>query len=477
MLSRNTSHFAGSTVIGRSLPAIGCALLSLLMPAATVLAQQREVTSATTTPSASAAIPLTLAAAVEMALHHNRHLQLAQLAIRDSDEQKTIAKSHFYPTISNQSSVLHITELQGVVIPAGAFAHGGAAGLVPAETIRLDQGASTTYTSGTGLTQPITQAFKIRAGVQAADADLNAAKIRATDAEDAVALQVHQLYYQILIEQARGEAADAAVSAAAQAEQENQTGLAEGRLLQDAELLSRTDLLDKQQAALVSRLALDDLMLQLDDALGSPLGTKYALDPNSLGDSPSVPARADAIALVLSKSPKILEAQQTVDKAKAGVAAARDEYIPNVTGLARYSYQDGLPFFSRNFGTFGAMVTYDLFNGGAREAGLKDARIRLAMAETALKQAENDATLELSSAYDKVEQLQQLVSVTTQALEAREETLRIRRSRAEATAELPSGVAAAQAAVSSARMNVLNSRLNLYLVQNNIQRLLGNRPY
>ncbi len=475
MLSRDTSHIIGSTRREVHLAAHGCALLWLFVATVVLPAQQDTVVSVAAAPPSPVGTRLTLSAAVEIALHHNRHLQLAQLAVRDSGEQKTIAQSHFYPTIANQSSVLHITELEGVVIPAGAFAH-GSAGLVPSDTIRLDQGASTTYTSGTGLTQPITQAFKIRAGVQAASADLNVAKIRAADAENAIALQVHQLYYGILIEQARGDAAVAAVQAAAQVEQENRNGLADGRLLEDAELLSRTDLLDKQQAVLVSHLALDDLMLQFDDALGAPLGTKYVLDLDALGDLPAVPSRVEAIALVLSKSPKILEARQTVEKAKAGIAAARDEYIPNVTGMARYSYQDGLPFFARNFGTFGAMVTYDLFNGGAREATLKDARIHLTMAETDLKQTEDDATLELSSAYDKVEQLQQLVGVATQALEAREETLRIRRSRAEATAELPSGVAAAQAAVSSARMNVLNARLNLYLAQCNLQRLLGNRP-
>ena len=454
----------------------GCASLCLLLHSTALVAQQTANVSTDARAPQTQPIHLTLSAAVQLALQHNHHIALAQLAVRDSEEQKKIAQSHFYPNLSNQSSVLHITELEGVVIPPGAFAHGGTAGLVPPQTVIIDQGAATTYTSGTGLTQPITQAFKIRAGVEAANADLSSAKIQSSDAENAISLQVHQLYYGILIEQQRGEAAQAAVDAAAQVEQDNSRGLAEGRLLEDAELLSRTDLLDKQQSALVSRLALDDLMLQFDDALGSPLGTKYALDSDSLGDPPALPTRSDATTQVLNTNPKVLMARQTVEKAKAGLAAARDEYIPNVTGIARYSYQDGLPFFARNFGTFGAMVTYDLFNGGAREASLKDARIKLSMAETDLEQTEDDAKLELSSAYDKVEQLEQLRSVTKQALDAREETLRIKTSREKATAELASTVASARAAVAAAHMNELNAQLNLYLAQNNILRLLGKRP-
>jgi outer membrane protein TolC len=475
MKSRNSAHFLDSVRAYRGLSLAGCASLFLFMHGAILAGQQSTGGALENAPHAQPA-HLTLAAAVQLALQHNRHIALAKLAVHDSEEQKRIAQSHFYPNLSNQSSVLHITELEGVVIPPGAFAHGGTAGLVPSQTVVIDQGAATTYTSGTGLTQPMTQAFKIHAGVEAANADLNSAKIQSSDAENAISLQVHQLYYDILIEQQRGEAAQAAVDAAEQVEQDNSRGVAEGHLLEDAELLSRTDLLDKQQGALVSHLALDDLMLQLDDALGSPLGTKYILDSESLGDLSALPTRSDATAQLLGSNPKVLVARQTVEKAKAGVAAARDEYIPNITGIARFSYQDGLPFFARTFGTFGAMVTYDLFNGGAREASLKDARIKLTMAQTDLEQTEDDAVLELSSAYDKVEQLQQLLTVTKQALDARQETLRIKISREKATAELASTVASARSAVAAARMNMLNAQLNLYLAQNNIQRMLGKRP-
>jgi outer membrane protein TolC len=174
--------------------------------------------------------------------------------------------------------------------------------------------------------------------------------------------------------------------------------------------------------------------------------------------------------------PAILSARQTVEKAKAGVTAARDEYIPDLTGVARYSYQSGLPFFVHNFGTFGAVFTYNLFDGGGREAKLQEARINLTMAQTQLKQVEADVSIEMSAAYDKAEQLEQLVGVTTQSLEAREESLRIQSERAKANAQLASGVATARAALTSAHMNVLNSQLNLSLARDSILRLLGARP-
>jgi outer membrane protein TolC len=422
------------------------------------------------------AVHLTLPAAVDMAIAHNRKLTLARLAIHESEEQKRIAQSHYYPGIRNESAVLHITELEGIVFPPGSLSHGTVAGPVPAETLRIDQGAATSYTSGTGLDQPFTQMFKIRAGVRAADADLTTARIQAADAEDTIALQVHQLYFNYLIEQLNRSTAEDAVKASTLTEEENQKELQEGHLLANAELSSRADLLDKRRAVLISTLNLDDLTLQLDDVLGLPFGTKLELDPNGLGELPAVPARDAAIQEVLEKSPTVLAARQTVEKARAGVSAARDAYIPNITGIARYSYQSGLPFLLHNFGTFGASFTYDLFDGGAREANLRDARIKLTMAETQLAQDEDDVRVELSAAYDKVEQLEELLKVSQLMLETREESYRIVIQQAQVDAALESSVASAHSATTSARLGVLSSQLSLYLAQSNIKKLLGQMP-
>jgi outer membrane protein TolC len=428
-------------------------------------------------PAPGAAVHLTLPAAVDMALAHNHKIQLAHLSVRDNEEKKRLAQSHYYPVLKNDSAVHHITELEGIVLPAGALSHGTSAGPIPAETLRIDQGASTSYTSFTELAQPLTQLFRIRAGVEAADSDLAASRIQADDSENSIALQVHQLYYGYLIEQLQGDAAQDAVDAAAFAETENQQALQEGKLLADAELASRATLLEDQRSVLVSKLNLDELTLQLDDALGLPMGTRVLLDPDSLGNLPALPSREEAIAAMMKKNPFVLTAQQDVDKAKAGMNAAHDAYIPDITGYARYDYQSGLPFFLHNFGSFGASFSYDLFDGGAREANVRDAKVKLSMAETALAQAENDARIQVSTAYDKVNLLEELLKVANLTLEAREETLRIQTQRAGVQAELASGVAGARAQTTTAKAAVLEAKLDLYLAQNNILKLLGEQPH
>jgi len=421
-------------------------------------------------------VSLTLPKAVELAMQQNRRLKLAHLSVAESETKRSIARSSYYPHISNQSTVLHLTELEGVVIPAGAFGNPTATGLIPGQTLRLDQGSLTAYTSGTGLTQPITQMFKIRAGDRAAAADVRIAEINETDAENSISLFVHQLYFDILTAQAHLDAAKQSASAASINEAENMRAVAEGKSLDVAALQAHAAYLDRQQAVLTQRLAIDDAMLQFDDVLGLPLGTRLILDGESLGLPPTLPSRSEAIAAFKASNPKVLSARQTVEKAKAAVSAARDAYIPDISGLARYSYQSGVPFLVHNFGTFGGLFTYDLFDGGAREAKLKQAKIELQMAETQLQQTESDVAIQISAAYDKTEQLQQLVSVVDEALKARTEASRISAQRVTQNAELASSAAKDDAAVYDTKASLLEARLGLFLAQDNIQQMLGHLP-
>ena len=88
----------------------------------------------------NAPMPLTLSQAIDLALKQNRELKLAQLAVVDSQHKKEIARSAYYPLIRNESKLTHITDLAGVEIPAGAFGNHPDTGLIPGQTLFLDQG-------------------------------------------------------------------------------------------------------------------------------------------------------------------------------------------------------------------------------------------------------------------------------------------------------------------------------------------------
>jgi outer membrane protein TolC len=423
-----------------------------------------------------APMQLTLSQAIDLALKQNRDLKLAQLAVVDSQHKKEVARSSYFPHVTNQSEVLHITELAGVEIPAGAFGNHPATGLIPGQNLFLDQGALTSYTSGTGLTQPLTQMFKIRASNRAATADINMAKEEVTQTENAVALKVRQLYYDILIAQLKQQAAAEEVSASQVKVEESMSDVERGNALDVAVLEGRASALDARQSALTQRLQIHDLTISLNDLMGLPLNTGLALSADASPTPIPIPSREDCIRIAQEHSPQIQSARQSVVKAKAGLSAAKDAYIPDITGLARYSYQSGIPFLVHNFGTFGVSFTYDLFDGGRRVAEIKDSRTLLSEAELNLAKIEDEVTVQVETAYDKVEQLQDLAGVAAEALKAREEASRVTDRRFEQNAALASARAEAHAKALSAQASYLEATLGLSLAQGDLKRTMGELP-
>src|SRR5262245_2446362 len=153
-------------------------------------------------PEKPAARRITLREAVDLALARNHAVRLAQLSVDEKDRVKEVAKSAYFPQVRNDTTVVHLTDTQLVEIPAGGLGVVGNT-LVPPQTLILNQGGLTAVTNGTGVVQPLTQLLKVRAANDIARAEAEATRGKARGLEDETALRVHQIYYRILIADAR----------------------------------------------------------------------------------------------------------------------------------------------------------------------------------------------------------------------------------------------------------------------------------
>jgi outer membrane protein TolC len=425
---------------------------------------------------ANAAMELTLPQAIDLALKQNRNLQLAQLAVVESEQKKKIARADYFPRINNESTAIHVSEIQQLVVPEGALGVDPAGGPIPAKTAVIGQGTFTAYTSGTGLSQPLTQMFKVHNESRAATADINTAKIQVDQAEDDIALKVRQLYYGILIAQSKQKAAQEEADAAEVESQESTSSVEQGSAMEVVALDSHAALLGAKQTVLTQNLQIRDLTLELNDLLGLPLHTQLHLRDDPSVASASIPARDDCLRTARQQSPEIREALQAVEKEQAGLAAAKDAYIPDVSGFARYSYQSGIPFLVHNFGTFGVVFTYELFDGGRRNAEIGESRTMLSKAELTLANVEEEVTVQVETAYDKVEQMQSLVTVAEELLKARAEAARVADRQFEQNKVLASVRAEAAAKTSLAQASLLEAKLGLSLAQGELESAMGEIP-
>src|SRR5215469_16324977 len=147
-------------------------------------------------------LKLRLDDAVQLALKHNHSVRIASLKVEEEQHAKEVARSAYLPVLRNDTSFGHVTDTQFIEIPAGSFGSVGSYAIPPRDHI-INQGGVNIFTSGTSLTQPLTELFKIKAANDAARAEVEASKGKARSVNDQVALKVRQLYYKILVVQSQ----------------------------------------------------------------------------------------------------------------------------------------------------------------------------------------------------------------------------------------------------------------------------------
>lgn len=417
---------------------------------------------------------LKLEEAVHLALQQNRDLKIARLRVKENESKKAAAHSDYLPTITNQSNVLHITELQNITLPAGSFGSIGGANLPP-QSISVEQGKQTLYSSGTMITQPLTQLLRIHQENRVAATEIATSQDELKNAENQVALQVHALYFGILVAQLQKKAAEQEASFAAESLRENENDIHNGSALQVAEIRSRAELLQGQQSVLTAELQVQDYMTELNDLLGLPLDTRLELDPD-VETSFGTLAKADYIKAAWDENPEIRAAEEAVAKARAGVAAAKTAYIPDITVFARHSYQDGVPFFVRNFGTFGVNMSYTLWDFGKRRAQVREHATQLAEAEENRERLKEKVAVDVERSYHKLERTESLVNVATQVARLRQESERLATQQAAQGVVLISDVRRATAANYTAKAELLQARLGYLLARAELERTVGRAP-
>ena len=423
-----------------------------------------------------APIRLTLDQAINLALKQNHSVRLRSLSVEQMQSKKEEARSNYLPQIKTSGGLFHVTELEGVVIPAGTFGNYPSTGPVPSKSLTIDQGSDTAYTGGVGLEQPLTQLFRIHQANVAAKEDVLVAKTQLDQTQDAIALQVRQLYYNILINEQKARASHDQLDAAQIKDEESRSGVTRGNALEVSALDTKASILQAQQESLTLRLQGDDLRRQLADSLGLPVNTPIDLDPATAAEALNIPSRVDAVRIALDLNQDLRVARQTLVKAQAGLTAAKDAYIPDVTALSRYSYQSGVPLLVHNFGTFGFALSYDLFDGGRREAKVREARSDVHSAEVDVDKVQSEIEVQVQSIYDRIDELKQMVEVAEQVVNVRMEAARLADRQFEQNAALNSARSQAHANLANATASLLETNYGLSLAKADLQRTIGQIP-
>ena len=420
---------------------------------------------------------ITLPEAVQLALKHNHDIRIAGYTVEEKEQAKRIAKSAYFPTIHNDSIYSHVTTTEFFELKGGEL--GTVAGTpIPAANKIINQGGVNIATSGTQVTQPLTDLFKVRKEKDLAQAELKASRQKAQLAKNDVALTVHQVYYTILIAQAHRSATEARIKASEALQSERVEQVKFGSALEQESIESRAQVLQAKQEILTTDFQLSDLKLKLNDLIGLPLPTTLDLDAN-VPEYQETCQRQECVTTAEASHPEIGAARAEVEKAQAAIGLAKtDLWVPNVEAFARYSYQDNVPFLflAHNFGTFGVHFGYDLFDGGRKRATVREHQSQLAQAKENLAKLTDAVELAVETAYNKLERTQQMLKVSEEVLALRTESNRVRQQELIRGAALNSQADTATAQEFDAQALLLQSRMDYLQAHDELLDAMGSTP-
>ena len=412
--------------------------------------------------------------AVELALKHNHVVRIAAYSVEEKKHSKDIARSAYFPLLRNDSNVAQLTDTQFIGIPAGSLGTVGGTP-IPEQAAVVNQGALTILTSGTQLTQPLSELWKVKSANDVARAEFDETRSKARQTENEVALKVHQLYYRILILQSHKEAALAKIQASEALQTERMQQVKFGSTLEEEAIESRAQSLESKQDLLTTDLQLSDFTMQLNDAIGLPLTTPLVLD-TAVRQVGSTCDREQCLRVAEESHPEIAEARAQVEQATAAVRLAKRQYIPDIEAFARYSFQNNVPFLVHNFGTFGVHFGYDLFDGGRRNAAIAEREAQLHKAEENLARVKEEVELRVQTAYNKLERTRQMMKVSEQLLALRTESHRVSVQQVQEGSALRSQADMTAARELEAKAMFLQSQLEYIQANDEMTEAMGQTP-
>lgn len=426
------------------------------------------------TPSPIPARAITLDEAVALAREHNHVVRLAALEVTEREQAKEAARSAYFPSVRNDSAVVRVSDTQLVELPAGSLGQIGGT-LIPSQRLIINQGGLTFSSSSTGAVQPLTQLLKIRAANDVARAELQASRDKARGVDNDVTLRTHQMFYRILVAEARRSAVVARRDASTELQGERVQQVKYGSAL-DVDLIeSRAQSLQATQELLTIDLQVSDLRLQFNDLIGMPLDTKLTLVPTAAAVRESC-ERDECVKIALESHPEIAEARAVVDKADSALRLARYEFVPDVEAFARYTFHSQSAFFASRFATVGVHLSYDLFDGGKRRATIRERQAQLARAHENLARLRDEVEVRVQTAYNKLDRTRQMVAVSQELVTLREESRRVTTEQLTRGAALRSTVGATLAQELEAKALLLQSRLDYVQAVAEMDDAIGRNP-
>jgi multidrug efflux pump subunit AcrB/outer membrane protein TolC len=418
---------------------------------------------------------ITLDEAVALATRQSSTAKLAHLKTKEMDARVTEARANYFPVLSNESDAAHLRSIEHMEIPMGALGVYQIPSIfpIPGKNVSLPLGHHDFLLSTTTAAQPLTQFFKIHAGVNVARAEAGIARDDERRANHEITLKMKQLYYGLLSAERRQQAAELRIAAGEERLGEARNGVEAGAVLELKVLEGQAQIAEARHALGSLEDAISDMKVEFNNLTSLPLENEMELVPPE-PETSDVTA-GDLETEALADNPEVAAAEETLKKARAGLSAAHAEYIPEIGAFAQYVHQDGVPLLTENNGLVGLRMNWTLLEFGKRSGQVHERRAQVAEAEENLRQVENRVRVDIEKEVRKLRRAETGLEAAHESVAARAEMRRITANQVEAGTANPSALKEAEGQLAEAEAGLFQAEMERSTARAELERTVGRK--
>jgi len=427
------------------------------------------------TPAAAPAVDsagtldLHLPEAIGMALEENPDIHVAAARIVAAEAGLEETRSAWRPNLGVELGYLRADAPSMYLfktIDAGRYVPG---------TDFNDPGAFSNWEAGIDLRYNLYNGGRDELREQIAEDGVELERLQQAVVENALAAAVIDAWYTVLAAEEQILTARASVATTRSQVDEARVRFEEGRSLRSDLLSLQVRQAEAEELVIRAENGRELALAALAQLLGLDAGEELTLQAGGLQTS-EMPADFDeALDRAVALRPELERARRSVTMAERQLERAKSGILPSADLFARGWYDSpALDFHdSRENWALGVSLSWDLYDGGRRGAGVDRSQARLDEMRRADRKAMLAVQLDVKSAWVRLDDARQRLEVAASAVGTAEETLQLVQARYESGAATVTRYLEAELMSTQAKMRRTNAAFDLEQAKAGLMRSIG----
>lgn len=424
------------------------------------------------TPQSVASEKLTLQQAIDLALRHNRLLNIEKLEVEKAEYKLATTATRRLPGFD-----VSVQELQWFTPPEFRFSRGvfgqfpGLGPVPPADTTITSSHGPTAFIIARA-TQPLTQLHRINLGIKMGELGRDVADSKLELKKREIAHQIKRGYYAILQLQSALDASEGTLKLYRELDRVVGEYVTQQVALASDSLDAKTQLAKEEFETLKLRNNLAASKELLNHLLGRDIRTEFAVDAISANTVYEIELSM-AQTRALAERPELKEAQLKLKLAEYDRRLKKAEAIPDISATFGYFSAFGVSVLPQNASGVGFTLNWEPFDWGRRKHEMAEKQKTIEQAREVLRETESSVLRDVGDKFRKLQESRALFRVSQLAQESAREKLRVATNKYSLEAVLYKEVLQKQAELAAAQDRYQQALLAFWTARADFEKAIG----